>query len=140
MSEIKDSGHRRTFDTGAQRDRAQGKGRYDLLSPVFIDRLARHLEAGARKYADRNWELGMPVVVFLDSALRHLFQYLAGDRDEDHLAAAAFNVQGALHTEEMCRRGVLPMTLMEGFGVYGGSTFDRFMATEAEPNIKPGKE
>lgn len=113
MPVIKDSGHRRKYPTGAQRDRAQGKGKYVLVSPVFLERLAKHLEAGALKYNDRNWEKGMPLQDFWDSAVRHLFQYLEGQRDEDHLAAAAFNVMGLMHTEEMVKRGVLPKMLAD---------------------------
>ena len=37
---IKDSGGRREFSTGAQRDLAEGKGRFDLISPIFSTRLA----------------------------------------------------------------------------------------------------
>ena len=111
MAQIKDSGHRRTFDTGAQRDRGAGKGMPALISPIFIDRLARLLEAGAAKYSARNWEKGMPLSEYLQSALRHLFQYLEGRRDEDHMAAAAFNVMAFIHTEEMVRRGLLPVEL-----------------------------
>ena len=108
---IKDSGDRRQYDTGAQRDRAQGKGRYDLISPIFLERLALHLEKGASKYNDRNWEKGMPLNDYIDSALRHICQYLGGLRDEDHLAAVAFNIMGLIHTEEMIERSRLPSSL-----------------------------
>ena len=53
---IKDSGERREFSTGAVRDMAEGKGRCDLLPACAILRIARHFEAGAKKYDDRNWE------------------------------------------------------------------------------------
>ena len=36
----------------------------------------------------------------MDSAERHLAKYIAGWDDEDHLAAAAFNILGALQMEE----------------------------------------
>lgn len=112
--EMKDSGERRQFDTGAQRDRAKGKGRYDLISPIALQRLAVVLEKGALKYEDRNWEKGMPMSVFLDSGLRHLFQYLEGSRDEDHLGQAMFNVMAAMHTEECINnQGTLPASLYD---------------------------
>lgn len=100
MTAIKDSGHRREFDTGAVRDMQEGKGRFDLVPPLALMRLARHYEAGAKKYGERNWEKGIPNSSFIDSAIRHMMQYLAGDRSEDHLAAAAFNVFGIMHFEE----------------------------------------
>ena len=103
----KDSGDRQVFDTGAQRDRETGKGRYDLLPPSAIKRVADIFERGAAKYDDRNWEKGMPLSRFIDSAMRHLFQYLEGRRDEDHLGQAAWNLLACLHTEEMIERNIL---------------------------------
>jgi len=106
-----DSGAREEFATGSRRDTRAGKGRYDLITPIGLKRLAVHYENGACKYGDRNWERGQPVSRYLDSAIRHLYAYLAGDRSEDHLAAAAWNALGAIHTEEMTAAGVLPPAL-----------------------------
>lgn len=108
---LKDSGERQKFDTGAVRDTAEGKGRYDLVSPIAIRRLAVVLEKGAKKYQSRNWEKGMPLGRFLDSAKRHIDQYLEGHRDEDHLGQAMFNIMGCIHVEEMINRGKLPKDL-----------------------------
>ena len=84
--ETKDSGERQQFATGSQRDRRAGKGRYDLITPFAIARIVGVYERGAAKYDPRNWERGQPLSRYIDSALRHIFQYLAGLRDEDHLA------------------------------------------------------
>jgi hypothetical protein len=108
---VNDTGSRRETITGAVRDRAQGKGRYDLITPIGLHRLALHYENGARKYKDRNWEKGMPLSWFLDSAIRHLFSYLAGDRSEDHLAAVAWNAMGFIHIEQLIKDGKLPKEL-----------------------------
>lgn len=97
---IKDSGNRTEFETGAVRDMAEGKGRCDLLPPLALLRLARHFEAGAEKYGDRNWEKGIPLHSFIDSAIRHVLRYMAGHDDEDHLCAAAWNLICAMETEE----------------------------------------
>lgn len=99
-SPIKDSGNRREFGTGAVRDMQDGKGRCDLLPAVAILRLARHFENGCKKYGDRNWEKGIPIHSFIDSAIRHLMKYLDGQVDEDHLCAAAWNCICAMWTEE----------------------------------------
>ncbi len=96
---IKDSGTRREFETGAVRDIQEGKGRCDLLPPNAILRLAKHFEAGCLKYGDRNWEKGIPMHSFIDSAIRHTLRYLAGESDEDHLCAAAWNLMCAMETE-----------------------------------------
>lgn len=109
----KDSGERRKFNTGAQRDVVDGKGRYDLISPIMIERLAKLLQRGAQKYNDRNWEKGMPLSVYMDSGMRHLFKFLEGHRDEDHLIAAIWNLQALLHIEEMVKRGKLSEELLD---------------------------
>jgi hypothetical protein len=111
--QIRDSGKRRRFGTGAVRDRPAGKGRFDLLPPQALFRLARHFEKGAAKYGDRNWERGIPLSCYLDSALRHAFSYLHGAADEDHLVAAAWNLLAALETEWRALQELLPRDLVD---------------------------
>lgn len=96
---IKDSGDRTQFETGAVRDLHEGKGDMVSLPNAAILRLSKHYENGAKKYGRWNYTKGIPVSSFLDSALRHLFKYLDGWDDEDHLSAAAFNVLGAMEME-----------------------------------------
>ena len=107
----KDSGKRQQFKTGSQRDTQDGKGRYDLITPLAMKRIADIYERGAKKYTERNWEKGQPLGRYMDSALRHLFKHIEGQRDEDHLGQAAWNLLSALHTEEMIDRGLLPKEL-----------------------------
>ncbi|MEL7609515.1 MAG: dATP/dGTP diphosphohydrolase domain-containing protein [Bacillota bacterium] len=97
---LQDSGSRREFETGAVRDMGEGKGRCDLLPACALLRLAKHYEAGALKYSARNWEKGLPISCLLDSGIRHLLKYLDGQTDEDHLAAAAWNILGAMWMEQ----------------------------------------
>jgi hypothetical protein len=103
---IKDSGQRTEFSTGAVRDMSSGKG--DMLSMPWkaLLRLSRHYENGARKYRRFNYMLGIPTSSFIDSAMRHLADYLSGEDSEDHLAACCFNVLGAMLMEaehpELC--------------------------------------
>ena len=108
---LKDSGKRQEFESGVVRDSREDKGRYDLITPIGLARLALVYERGAKKYCDRNWEKGAPMSRYLDSAMRHTLQYIEGYRDEDHLAQAAWNLMAAIHTEEMVKRGVLPEKL-----------------------------
>lgn len=96
---IKDSGERTEFSTGAVRDLQGGKGDMVSLPNEAILRLSRHYENGAKKYGRWNYTKGIPVSSFMDSALRHLFKYLDGQDDEDHLSAAAFNILGAMEME-----------------------------------------
>lgn len=108
---IKDSGVRVEHSTGAVRDSAAGRGRPDLISPIFMERLALHLERGAAKYAERNWEKGLPVCRMFASLMRHTWLAFQGSRDEDHLAAVACNAMFILHTLEMIARNRLPASL-----------------------------
>lgn len=96
---IKDSGERTQYDTGAVRDMKEGKGDFASLPNAALLRLSKHYEGGAKKYGRWNYTKGIPVSSFMDSALRHLFKYMDGWDDEDHLAAAAFNVLGAMEME-----------------------------------------
>ena len=98
-ADLEDSGDRREFGTGAVRDMAQGKGRYDLLPWEAIHEVAVHCEQGALKYGERNCERGIPIHSLIDSALRHLSLYMQGQDDEPHLRAAAWNILFALWTE-----------------------------------------
>jgi hypothetical protein len=108
---VKDSGERQEWDTGSVRDTRTNKGRYDLLPVYAIKRLAQHFEHGAVKYGDRNWEKGQPLTRYLDSALRHTFQVLEGKTDEDHAAAAAWNIMAFIQTQKWIEDGVLPKEL-----------------------------
>lgn len=107
MSEfvVKDSGKREEYDTGMVRDTQDGKPRFSLMRPVgvpyevqFMTRCADHMTKGAGKYGERNWEKAhtqKELDRFLDSAERHMEQYLAGATDEDHAAAVWFNLNAA---------------------------------------------
>lgn len=97
--EIKDSGNRRAFETGAVRDMAEGKGRMDLLPWSAIMEVSKHCENGAIKYGEHNVDKGIPTHSLCDSAARHLAKYLDGWDDEPHLLAAAWNLLWAIQME-----------------------------------------
>ena len=97
---IKSSGDMTVFASGAVRDKKTGKGRCDLLPACVLLRLAKHYERGAERYGPYNWKQGIPCHSFVDSALRHLFKYMDGWTDEDHLIAAIWNLCGLAWTEE----------------------------------------
>jgi hypothetical protein len=97
--EIKDSGDRSVYPTGAVRDNGEGKGRFDLISGQGLLRLARWYEMGAKKYEDRNFEKGMPISRYVSAAMRHAVKYMMGCNDEDHAAACAWNMFAIMHHE-----------------------------------------
>lgn len=111
FSSVKSSGAMQEFGTGAVRDTPEGKGRFDLLPGYALWRLARHFENGAKKYSANNWRKGIPLARYLDSAGRHLEKLKAGWRDEDHAAAAAWNILCFLETEKAIKEGLLPKDL-----------------------------
>ncbi len=90
-----------SYATGAVRSGDAEATRYDLVSPIGLRRVAETCKEGADKYGDFNWEKGMPVDDLLNHAIRHLFLFLAGDRSEDHLAHAAWNLFAAMHSQEL---------------------------------------
>lgn len=150
MAEIKDSGARRKFETGAVRDIQEGKGRCDLLPldvvtdlfdravnrdenmvivfdhinrfkvdgdvaclthalgkfgnerwgkcTTMLLEVSKHFEDGAKKYGDRNWEKGIPVHCYIDSAVRHYIKFIRGDDDEPHDRAFCWNIMCAIWT------------------------------------------
>ena len=111
IAEIKDSGQRREASTGSVRDRAVGKGRFDLLPMYALEEVAKHFEAGANKYGERNWEKGQPLSWYVDSLLRHVAKILRGEVDEPHIRAQAWNALCLLDTKRRIELGLLPAEL-----------------------------
>jgi len=89
------------FATGAVRSTDAEGERWDLITPIGLRRLAQTCAEGAAKYGEYNWQKGIPASVMLNHAIRHLYLYLAGDTNEDHLAHAAWNILGVCHFEEV---------------------------------------
>lgn len=142
MVQLKDSGERREFDTGAVRDIQEGKGRCDLMpldvcswlvdntdilhqielfkvdgdkkhlrssllsfsvqnytsvANMLLD-VSRQFEDGAAKYGENNWQKGIPVNCYIDSAVRHYLKYLDEWDDEPHDKAFVWNMMCAMWT------------------------------------------
>jgi len=111
VAAIRDSGSRTTFETGAVRDIQEGKGRRDLLPIRALQELSKHYEVGALKYDARNWEKGIELHTYVNSAMNHLFKFLIGRKDEPHLVAAAWNIMGLIDTIIRIKEGLLPESL-----------------------------
>ena len=126
---LTDSSMREEFVTGMIREPNLMRGRYDLISPLALNRvavfvdgfimiptlglemLAIHYERGALKYAPRNWEKGGYLSRYLNSAIRHAQKVLAEDMQEDHISAIVWNCFSIMHTEMMIAAGNLPSEL-----------------------------
>jgi hypothetical protein len=90
----------RKFESGAVRDAEADSTRYDLIAPEGMRRLAETYAEGAKKYDDHNWRKGMPVSATANHAIKHIFKYLAGWTDEDHLAHAAWGLFALMEFEK----------------------------------------
>ena len=101
----------RSFDTGATRDTDSGKLQYEgFLSPLVLRRYAEFMHKhrkqrdGQLRAAD-NWQKGIPLEVYMDSAWRHLMDCWGWQRKwwnpkegiEEALCALLFNIMGMLH-------------------------------------------
>lgn len=71
---------------------------YGSLYTALLE-VSKHYEDGCMKYGERNWEKGIPLHCFIDSAVRHYLKYLRGDDDERHDRAFLWNLLGALWTQ-----------------------------------------
>lgn len=111
MTVMHDSGNRSTFPTGAVRDGDDDKPRLDLISVFALRRLGHWLRLGAKKYGERNWEVGFTYSHCTASLCRHLAAWQAGETEEDHLAAIMCNAMFLMHYQAMIARGVLPASI-----------------------------
>lgn len=98
--QLKDSGARQEFSTGARRDTDENKPRYSLVPPKVLRRIVMIFTLGAKKYGDHNYQKGMPFSRYLDSAGRHIEQFRDGETDEDHLAQACWNLMSIMYHQE----------------------------------------
>lgn len=105
----KDSGKREEYGSGMVRDTQDDKPRFDLLfvkgmpyTEQPLTRWASLLERGATKYGEENWTLAdseAELRRFRASAARHFAQWMAGETDEDHMAAVMFNMTAVAYME-----------------------------------------
>lgn len=79
---------------------------YDILSinepfedyaDMFLE-VSKHFEEGADKYGENNWQKGIPVKCYIDSAIRHYLKFQRGDKDEPHDRAFCWNIICAIWT------------------------------------------
>jgi hypothetical protein len=68
--------------------------------PHAMLEVAKHFEEGAKKYGDNNWQKGIPVDRYIDSAVRHYLKWLDGWTDEPHDRATLWNLMCCIWTIE----------------------------------------
>lgn len=72
---------------------------YFRLETMLLE-VAKHFEEGAVKYGENNWQKGIPVHCYIDSAIRHYLKYCANENDESHERAFCWNILCAIWTVE----------------------------------------
>lgn len=78
---------------------------YDPIKLTKLMRgLAKRYEEGGIHYGDNNWKLGLPDEACMDSGLRHLTSYMAGDKDEEHDIASIWNFMALYFNAKETRR------------------------------------
>lgn len=70
---------------------------FDTIPKAMME-VSKHYEEGAKKYAERNWEKGIPTHCYVDSGVRHFLKWLDGWDDEPHDRAFLWNMLGLLWT------------------------------------------
>ena len=67
------------------------------FNTMFLE-VAKHFEEGAKKYGESNWQKGIPIKFYIDSAVRHYLKHIRGDQDEPHDRAFCWNIICAMWT------------------------------------------
>lgn len=77
---------------------------FHLIDPHALFAISKVLQEGAKKYGVDNWR-GIPIPDNLNHAIQHIYAYLAGDTQDEHLAHAACRLIFALALEIEKSRG-----------------------------------
>ena len=95
--------------SGTNRSSEEGKLRYDLCFPPsdamecsILSRWALHMTKNVESKGEANWHnasTAEDIKRFYRSAWRHWMAFIAGEDDEDHLAAILFNLQGIAYVQ-----------------------------------------
>lgn len=99
---------KRQFETGAVRDKVDGKLRFNMYnSPVVEFRFAEYMKSHEGTYGEGNWKRGIPKSVYLESLLRHVMGLWLKEEcgvddgnSADHASAIRFNINGFMYEEE----------------------------------------
>lgn len=80
--------------------RSKVKADYSQLSHVGLRLMAETQYEGNERYGRGNWQKGLPVSQLLSHALEHILKFQNGDRSENHLGHALWNIEKAAHFME----------------------------------------
>lgn len=80
-------------------------GRFDLIPPLALRRLAQLFERDAALYGARDWETGRPLADYVNDAHHHLNLLMAGDNSDDHASRIAWAMLCFMHNHAMIQAG-----------------------------------
>lgn len=97
----------RKFESGAIRDNDDTKEDYiETFSWTAQKRYAQYMTGKKARYGAGNFKKGIPIESYEQSLVRHLQKYLENkyedgteEKEDDHLAAMRFNIDGIMHEE-----------------------------------------
>lgn len=92
-----------THSTGAVRSNSVEGFRFDLIPLLPLLAQAANLDEGAIKYGDGNWLKGFKLSELYNHLMMHLVLWLAGDKSEDNLRHAQWNLNALIHFEKLGR-------------------------------------
>jgi len=90
--------------------------RFDDCYTMLLE-TSKHFEEGAKKYGEWNWQKGLPVRSYINSAVRHLLKWLRSDEDEPHDRAFCWNILCAAWT-------CMHLPYLNEYAVKGGESGD----------------
>jgi Domain of unknown function (DUF5664) len=105
------------YSTGASRDNRVGKGAFHWMpwdAVWLVSNIYEKGNIGRSKTGDghdRNWEHGMPILDYLQSAMNHITAHIAGDRSEAHISQAIWNLLNYLQVSIWITLGFRPKEL-----------------------------
>lgn len=76
--------------------------RFDLVDAPAMFNMARILATGAEKYGENNWRK-LPIESQINHAIAHLYAWLAGDRQDNHLGNALCRVMFATGSDQLSK-------------------------------------
>ena len=84
---------------------------WNLNTPICLALLdvSHHYKEGAQKYGERNWEKGINIHSYIDSACRHFIKFCYNCCDEPHDLAFMWNIMCCLWTIDNCNKELIDL-------------------------------
>ncbi len=115
-------------------DKSAQYGRFDLIPPIALIRLAKLYGQDAKAYGARDWEQGRNLSEYVNDAMIHLNLLLARDSTDDHAIRVVWNMLAYVANQHMIHAGKLPSELNDMPGALP-AYYDDAVVTEAPAQV-----